>query len=135
MFKKEILLGNFVKKDKILSYLEFIHNKYSIPYYNLFIYDIENNKEEYIVTFKIATEKRFYVNEIKGAILFHYKKGCLFSINALNQLIKETYPNITDTKNVEINWLEYKDKLITIVEDKVSCKKIEKIEDKNLLFK
>lgn len=135
MFKKEVILSNFVKKNKILSYLEYIHNVYKIPYYNLFVYEIEKNNEEYVVTFKIDTNKREIVSEIKGATILHYKKGCLFSINALNKLISKLSPTQQDNKDFEINWEEYTDKLITQISDEIKINTIKKIEDKSIFFK
>lgn len=134
MFKKEVLLGNFIKKNKILSYLEHIHNEFKIPYSNLFVYKINGNNTEYIVTFKIDTNKRFYINEIKGGTILHFKRGCLFSINAINKLIETEHPEVKDSKTFELNWDEYTNNIILLKDEIVSIKKIEKIEDKSLFF-
>lgn len=133
MFKKEVILGNFVKKNKILSYLEHIHNEFNIVYKNLFIYSIENNEEEYFVTFKIESVKRNAFNNIKGGTIFHFKQGCIFSINALNKLIDDINPT-TDKKSFQINWEEYKNHLIIVIDNNYQIKKIDKIEDKNIFF-
>lgn len=135
MFKKEVLLGNFIKKYKILSYLEYIHNEYGVPFNNLFVYEVEGNNFEYIVTFKIDTNKRHYVSEIKGGTILHFKRGCLFSINALNKLIDAIAPDVEDKKDYELNWEEYNNKIILINKDEVSVKNINKIEDKGVFFK
>lgn len=134
MFKKEVLLSCFIRKYKIFNYLEYIHNQYDIPYNNLFVYEIEGNDYEYVVTFKIDTNKRHYVSEIKGATILHFKRGCLFSINALNKLIDELDPKVDDKKNYELNWESYANKMILISGDEVTVKNISKIEDKGVLF-
>lgn len=129
MFKKEVLLGNFVKKNKILNYLEYIHNTYKIQYKNLFIYNITENKDEYLVTFKIDSDKRFYLNEIKGSTILHYKRGCVFSINALNKFIEKETPN-----NTNVDWEIMNNKLIVTNKSEIVIYNINKIEDKGVLF-
>lgn len=134
MFKKEVILGNFVKKNKILSYLEYIHNEFFIQYKNLFVYNIENNVDEYFVTFKIESEKRNTYKNIKGCTIFHFKQGCVFSINALNQLIDTLNPNIEYKKDFQLDWENYSNKLIILVNDEYQIKNIDKIEDKSIFF-
>ena len=130
--KKEVLVGNFVKKNKILSYLEFIHNNYFIKYSNLFVYLVDGNEEEYLVTFKIDTNNRRIIKDINGGCILHYKKGCLFSINALNKLTENDKENENDF--IEIDWDKYKDKLILLTNNDVSIKTLTKIIDKNHFF-
>jgi len=52
-----------------------------------------------------------------SAILIHKKGDALYTINALNKMIEQLYPesigNI-DNKNIKIKWEEYQNKLILI---------------------
>ena len=52
MLGKAILIGTFIKKKNILSFMEQLHNEFHIPYYAQYVYKIENNKKEYLITFK-----------------------------------------------------------------------------------
>jgi hypothetical protein len=62
----------------------------------------------------------------------HVKNNCIFSINALNRLIELENLNIDETpyNEIEINWDEYKDKLIIITNGNLNIYNISKIEDK-----
>lgn len=126
MFKKEILISNFIEKKKILSYLEFIHNRYNVEYKNLFVYSIEGNDDEYIVTFKRSINDKNIVNHINGSQILHFKSGCLFSINALNKLC--------NGKDEYIDWEKYRNKLVLLNKNELSIKTINKIEDKCIFF-
>lgn len=135
MFKKEILIGNFIKKNKILSYLEYIHNTFHISYNSLFVYNIEDNNDEYIVTFKIDVNNKSKMTNVKGGTFFHFKRGCIFSINAINRMIENEASDIENKKDYEIDWSKYENTIITLHDDTVNIKKINKIEDKTVFFK
>lgn len=62
----------------------------------------------------------------------HVKNNCIFSINALNRLIELENLNIDEKpyNEIEINWDEYKDKLIIITNGNLNIYNISKIEDK-----
>jgi len=127
MEKKEVLVGKFVKKNNILTYLEGIHNKYDVKYGNLFVYTVDGNKSEYLVTFKICSDKKVIKNDIVGSMILHYKKGCIFSINALNSL--------TGNENNEtVDWSKYNGKLILMSNGNINVKIVTKIDDKTLFF-
>lgn len=128
---KGILIGNFVQRTKILSYLEYLNSRFKIKYHRMFVYAVANNPNEYLVTFK-ASNKEPFIKEINGATILHVKNGCIFSINALNKLIFEA-TGVAD-KNYEINWDNYKDTLVIVTNDKLSVQDIEKVEDKCSFF-
>ena len=128
MEKKDVLIGKFTKKNNILSYLEEIHNKYNVNYEGLFVYNISGNPNEYLVTFKISSSKKDIKNDIYGSMILHYKKGCIFSINALNKLISETNEN-------NIDWEKYSNQMILMTNGILNIKEVTKIEDKCLFFK
>ena len=81
-----IIIGTFVKKNKILSFLETLKHGFKVNLDKVFIYSIDTNKYEYLVTFKTYNKERFIKN-LSNATVMHVKNGCLFSINALNKLI------------------------------------------------
>lgn len=134
MNTKGVLIGTFVKKYKILSFLEFLKNKLSLDLEKVFVYVISDNKDEYLVTFKSTKNQRFRYN-IYDSTIMHVKNGCLFSINALNALIDKEKEDESDNKEYQLNWDGYKNKLLVITNGELQIKDIDKIEDKSVFFK
>ena len=134
MTERGIIIGTFVKKNKILSFIETLKNEFGIKIEKLFIYSIDTNKREYLVTFKTFDKERFIKN-LGNATVIHVKNGCLFSINALNKLIEKDNEG-SDLPNNEfvVDWDKYKDKLIIITNGELSISNLSKIEDKSLFF-
>ena len=131
---KGTIIGTFVKKSKILSFLENINNDFNIRFDKIFIYSIDTNKREYLVTFKTFDKEKFIKN-LSNATVMHVKNGCLFSINALNKLIdKENEGNNTPNNEFVVDWDKYKDKLIIITNGELSISNLTKIEDKSVFF-
>lgn len=87
MLNKGVLIGTFVNKKQILQFLEMLKTKFNIFYDKMFVYSIEENNYEYLVTFK-TVNKELYLKNIKNSTVMHVKNGCIFSINALNKLIE-----------------------------------------------
>ena len=132
---KGIIIGTFVKKNKILSFLENINNDFNIKFDKVFIYSIDTNFREYLVTFKTFDKEKFIKN-LPNATVMHVKNGCLFSINALNKLIdREKMYYETPNNEVVVDWDKYKDKLIIVTNGELSISNLTKIEDKSTFFK
>ena len=131
MIQKSILIGTFVRKTKVCSFLETLKYKYHIHMDKVFVFTLETNDYEYLVTFKVYS-KEPYLKEITNSSVMHVKNGCLFSINALNKLI-ETESG-SQNKNYEVDWTKYKNKLIILTKGDLSISSIEKVEDKKTLF-
>lgn len=131
MYKKGVIIGNFVNKNNILRYLEELKTKYNIDYEKIYVYSINSNDKEYLVTFK-TYDKDKYITKIFGAKIMHVKNGCIFSINALNKLIELNYDFEKEKpyNEIEINWDEYKDSLIVVTNGDLKVSKLTKIEDK-----
>lgn len=129
-----IIIGTFVKKNKILSFLETLKHGFKVNLDKVFIYSIDTNKYEYLVTFKTYNKERFIKN-LSNATVMHVKNGCLFSINALNKLIEKENSD-SDKPNNEylIDWDKYKDKLIVQTNGELSLSNLSKIEDFSIFF-
>ena len=129
-----IMIGTFVKKNKILSFLETLKHGFKVNLDKVFIYSIDTNKYEYLVTFKTYNKERFIKN-LSNATVMHVKNGCLFSINALNKLIEKENSD-SDKPNNEylIDWDKYKDKLIIQTNGELSLSNLSKIEDFSIFF-
>lgn len=133
--KKGIIIGTFVAKNRILSFLEMLKYKFSVNYDKIYVYTIDSNEKEYLVTFKTYNKDKF-IKKLYGSTIMHVKNGCLFSINALNRLIEMEY-NFKEEKpynEVEIDWDFYKDKLIILTNGNLNINNLSKIEDKCYFF-
>ena len=130
-----IIIGTFVKKSKILSFLETLKYGFKVNLDKVFVYSIDTNKYEYLVTFKTYDKEKF-IKSLNNATVMHVKNGCLFSINALNKLIEKENSD-SDKPNNEylIDWDKYKDKLIIQTNGELSLSNLSKIEDFSLFFK
>lgn len=134
MTERGIIIGTFVKKNRILSFIETLRNDFNIRLEKVFIYSIDTNPREYLVTFKTFDKEKFIKN-LNNATVMHVKNGCLFSINALNRLIERDNES-SDLPNNEyiVDWDKYKDKLIIITNGELSISNLTKIDDKSLFF-
>ena len=134
MTERGIIIGTFVKKNRILSFIETLRNDFNIRLEKVFIYSIDTNPREYLVTFKTFDKEKFIKN-LNNATVMHVKNGCLFSINALNRLIERDNEG-SDLPNNEyiVDWDKYKDKLIIITNGELSISNLTKIDDKSLFF-
>jgi len=93
-------LGNL---DNLIGELS---SKYSIIYNKMFVLEIVG-KNEYVVTYNVEQGN---VNDIpENTILVHRKKesNTLYTINALNELIKKLNGGVVDTK-FPIDWNHYR---------------------------
>lgn len=128
-----VIIGSFVRKNKILSFLEMLKSVFKINLEKVFIYSVGSNDYEYLVTFK-AMDKDKYIGKIQNATVMHVKNGCLFSINALNVLISKIKDKDIPNNEYVINWNDYKDKLIILTNGELSISDLIKIEDKSIFF-
>lgn len=127
--KKEVLIGTFVNKHKILSFIEKVKNLTKMNTDKIYVFIIEGNSNEYLVTFKSYSNKGL-INKLYNSTVLHVKNGCLFSINALNELIKEEKGDtIQNHKDYLIDWSKFKNKLMIMTSGKLRLYKISKIED------
>ena len=127
MAERGIIIGTFVKKNKILSFIETLKNDFGIRLEKLFIYSIDTNKREYLITFKTFDKDRFIKN-LPNATVLHVKNG-------LNKLIeKENKGSDLPNNEFVVDWNEYKDKLIIITNGELSISNLTKIEDKSSFF-
>ena len=136
MSKKGIIIGSFVKKQKILSFLENLKDTFNINLDKVFVYTISSNDKEYLVTFKTFDKDKF-IKKLFNCTIMHVKNNCLFSINAINKLIEQNY-DVSSGKpynEVEIDWNLYKDKLIILANGELKINNLSKIEDKCCFLK
>lgn len=133
MSNNGVIIGSFVKQNKILSFLEFLKNKLFLNLDKIFVFTMENNKTEYLVTFS-SSRKSKYLCKLHDTTILHTKNGCLFSINALNKYIEQNNPEKLPHDKFEVNWDILKDTLLITTNGHLKITRLEKIKDKNILF-
>ena len=100
------LFCTFTTLEGLEGLVKSLSSKYSIMYSKIFALYIKSN-DEYVLTYNVEQGN---VNEIpESTILVHRKKetNTLYTINALNELIKSLNGGVVDTK-FPINWQHYK---------------------------
>ena len=100
------LFYTFVKSEEIDSKVKELSTTYNIMYNKMFVLYIKSN-DEYVITYNVDQGN---VSEIPdNTILVHRKKetNTLYTINALNELIKKLNGGVVDTK-FPINWQHYR---------------------------
>ena len=100
------LFCTFTNLESLDTLVSELSSKYSIIYNKMFVLEIVG-KDEYVVTYNVEQGN---VNEIpENTILVHRKKdsNTLYTINALNELIKKLNGGVVDTK-FPIDWNHYR---------------------------
>jgi|TARA_B110000483_G_C18156615_1_gene527661 hypothetical protein len=100
------LFCTFTTEDTLEPTLEVIKEKYSIMYNKIFVL-YSKSQDEYICTYNVDFAN--VSNFIDNTILVHRKKesNTLYTINALNTLIKELNGGKLDT-SYRVNWPDYR---------------------------
>ncbi len=100
------LFCTFTNLSELDGLVETLSSKYSIMYNKIFALYIKSS-DEYVLTYNVDQGN---VSEIPdNTILVHRKKetNTLYTINALNELIKSLNGGVVDTK-FPINWKHYR---------------------------
>ena len=100
------LFCTFTDLDGLDALIEDIQSKYTIIYNKMFVLEIAG-KDEYVVTYNVDQGNVHTIPE--NTILVHRKKesNTLYTINALNELIKKLNGGVVDTK-FKIDWQHYR---------------------------
>jgi hypothetical protein len=104
------LFCTFTTLDLMEDLVRNLSYKYSIMYNKIFVLQVRDN-DEYVITYNIDHGN---ISEIPfNTILVHRKKdtNTLYTINALNELIKSLNGGVVDT-NYKINWQHYKNTIL-----------------------
>lgn len=118
--KKTLLLASFIFPERVDWFLNYLEAKFDIKKDQVFCYKNLDDESKVIMTFRISKEENNPLNLkelFPSAILIHKKGNALYTINALNKIIEDLYPESVgniDNKNIKIDWSEYQDKLILI---------------------
>ncbi len=109
---KTQLLCTFAENDSLHDTLQKVRENYKIVYNYIYVLQNKTNLEELYITYNIDVEFRPPV-QLENTILVHRKKqsNTLYTINALNQLIKEENGGVLDT-NFSLDWEKFKNSII-----------------------
>jgi len=105
------LFCSFTTKDALEERLQEINKEYKIMYGKIFVLESPDS-DEYMCTYNIELEGSS-AKILGNTILLHRKKesNTLYTINALNTLIKSLNRGVLDTKFI-INWPDYKNSVL-----------------------
>jgi hypothetical protein len=100
------LFCTFTPLSELEALVSALSSRYSIMYNKMFVLHIKSNNE-YVITYNVDQGN---INDIPdNTILVHRKKesNTLYTINALNELIKKLNGGVVDTR-FPVNWQHYK---------------------------
>jgi len=104
------LFCTFTSVDGLDILIEDISRSYTIMYNKMFVLFVKSTNE-YVVTYNVDQGN---INNIpENTILVHRKKesNTLYTINALNELIKKLNEGVVDI-NYRVNWQHYKNSIL-----------------------
>ena len=106
------LLCTSTNKEELKITLQEIRETYHIVYNYIYVLQNKGNLEELFVTYNIDTEYK-PAKPLANTILVHRKKqsNTLYTINALNELVKEENNGVLD-KKFSIDWDKFKNSII-----------------------
>ena len=111
------LFCTFTTLEDLDGLLERITTQYSILYNKIFVLQVKSNNE-YVCTYNIEQGN---VNSLpENTIMVHRKKdsNTLYTINALNELIKRLNGGVVDTK-FPIQWQHYRNTILLTQHDEL----------------
>lgn len=106
------LLCTFTTKDELQNILEQIKQTYYIVYNYIYVLQNKANLDELYITYNIDTQYKPTI-PLKDTILVHRKKqsNTLYTINALNELVKEENGGKAD-KDFVVDWDKFRNTII-----------------------
>jgi len=114
---KSQLLCTFTNKEELEQILVEIQDTYTLVYNYIYVLQNKTNLEELYVTYNIDSLDQPN-RPLRDTILVHRKKetNTLYTINALNQLVKEENNGVLD-KTFEIDWVSIKNSIMVTSTD------------------
>tara|TARA_R110001583_G_scaffold35506_1_gene118003 strand:+ start:1334 stop:1807 length:474 start_codon:yes stop_codon:yes gene_type:complete len=111
------LFCTFTTLEGLDDLIDGITSKYKVMYNKIFVLHVKSN-DEYVCTYNIDQGN---ISEIpSNTILVHRKKdsNTLYTINALNELIKRLNGGVVDTR-FPIEWKHYKNTILLTQHDEL----------------
>jgi hypothetical protein len=106
------LFCTFIEHDKLQDTVSTLTKRYTILYSKVFVLESPDT-EELILTYNIDAVNTNAQNALPNTILLHRKKesNTLYTINALNALIREINGGVLDT-NYRVSWVDYRNTIL-----------------------
>jgi hypothetical protein len=130
---KTILLASFIFPERVEWFLDYLESKFQINKDKVFCYKNLDDEAKVIMTFKIIIPEGKPLNLknlFPSAVPIHKKGDALYTINALNKLIEEKFPesigNINN-RSIKIDWSEYQNKMILINHNELTILNISRV--------
>ena len=111
------LFCTFTTLEELDNLIDSITSKYKVMYNKIFVLHVKSN-DEYVCTYNIDQGN---VSDIpSNTILVHRKKesNTLYTINALNELIKRLNGGVVDTR-FPIEWQHYRNTILLTQHDEL----------------
>jgi hypothetical protein len=110
---KTQLLATFTTKKDLESVTNKIVSEYTIVFNKIYVLQNENNINELICTYNVDVSGGVDYNKVNGTISLHRKKhsNTLYTINALNECIKNLNNGVLDNKFV-VPWENFSNMLL-----------------------
>jgi len=104
------LFCTFTSLEELDSLVESLQSRYTIMYNKMFVLHVKSNNE-YVVTYNVDQGNVSSIPE--NTILVHRKKdtNTLYTINALNELIKRLNGGVVDPR-FRVDWKHYKNTIL-----------------------
>jgi len=111
------LFCTFTTLDELDDLIDSIKSQYNVLYNKIFVLQVRDN-DEYVCTYNI--DQVNLENIPQNTILVHRKKesNTLYTINALNELIKKLNDGVVDTK-FPISWQHYRNTILLTRHDEL----------------
>ena len=108
----------FTTKENLDEITKKIKNEYKIAFNKIYVLQNENNINELICTYNVDVGEGIDYNKVTGTISLHRKKhsNTLYTINALNECIKNLNNGVLDSKFV-VPWENFKNMLMVTNSD------------------
>jgi len=106
------LFCTFIEHNRLQETISTLTSKYTILYNKVFVLESPDT-EELILTYNIDVINTNSKNALANTILLHRKKesNTLYTINALNTLIRELNNGILDT-NYRVEWPHFRNTIL-----------------------
>ena len=107
------LLCTFTTQHNLEQSIRDITKNFKIVFDKIYVLQNEEKTKELICTYNVDKEEKIDFNAVSNTISLHRKKitNTLYTINALNELIKTINNGVLDT-NYQVEWDTYKNMIL-----------------------
>ena len=107
------LLCTFTTQHNLEQSIRDITKNFKIVFDKIYVLQNEDRTKELICTYNVDREEKIDFNAVNNTISLHRKKitNTLYTINALNELIKTINNGVLDT-NYQVEWDTYKNMIL-----------------------